>query len=541
MATGLVIHISAGDDRHTEALSQDTIFIGPNDDCDVRIRASHLPQDYSPNGAMLELIRGNNSYRVKSFDQHLNFMHNDEPLELGARLVDGDSLHIADSDLALQFFFVSSLPMVVGRGGTQVAPFIENAAIESAATPKRDDAKIFLREFTRELVREINPSTKILTFLLAIALIGGILYIGLALYNEIKRTRQVTQDQKDIIAAQQKQIADISKQIEDSDKKNNQLRDTISLVPRLFDKYSKGVCLISGSYYFVESGTGRPLRYQETQYNENGEVIQNGDDVEPLTAEGDGAIAEYEFVGTGFYVGNGYVLTNRHVAQPWFAEERLMRVASMVKGVPRLQKIYAYFPEQQEPVALRYRISSSADDLAVCLIDNSVATERLPMLPLNQSESSNLVGKKVVLMGYPNGSDRLIAMLPENEAQMMRSRCGSSIETLLKCFASKNRIQPLTTEGIVTDADQRRIVHSAPTAQGGSGAPLFGQSEEVIGVSFAVFTENAASNFAVPIRYAINLLQRAGWKPPTHEDQKQAASTSPNSTAQNNTISVVTN
>jgi S1-C subfamily serine protease len=300
--------------------------------------------------------------------------------------------------------------------------------------------------------------------------------------------------------------------------------------------------LISGAYYFVESGTGRPLRYQETQYNENGEVIQNGDDAALLTPNGDGAIAEYEFIGTGFYVGNGYVLTNKHVAQPWFAEERLMRVASMAKGVPRLQKIYAYFPGQQEPVTLKYKLSSSTDDLAVCLIEDSAVFEKLPALPLNQSESSNLVGRKVVLMGYPNGSDRLIAMLPENEAQMTRSRCGSSIETLLKCFALKNRIQPLTTDGIITDLDQRRVVHSAVTAQGGSGAPLFGQSEEVIGVSFAVFTENTASNFAVPVRYAINLLQRAGWKPLTQEDLKQkSAITAPNPTAQNNTVGIATN
>jgi len=40
----------------------------------------------------------------------------------------------------------------------------------------------------------------------------------------------------------------------------------------------------------------------------------------------------------------------------------------------------------------------------------------------------------------------------------------------------------------------------------------------VIGVNFAVFTENQASNFAVPIQYGITLLGRAGWTEPPEKD-----------------------
>lgn len=57
-------------------------------------------------------------------------------------------------------------------------------------------------------------------------------------------------------------------------------------------------------------------------------------------------------------------------------------------------------------------------------------------------------------------------------------------------------------------------MHDAKTAVGGSGAPLFGQTGKVIGVNFGVFTENTAANMAVPIRYAVGLLRRAGWKSP---------------------------
>ena len=80
----------------------------------------------------------------------------------------------------------------------------------------------------------------------------------------------------------------------------------------------------------------------------------------------------------------------------------------------------------------------------------------------------------------------------------------------------------MTTQGAITDLDARRIVHDAKTAEGGSGAPLFGQTGKVIGVNFGVFTENTAANMAVPIRFAIDLLKKGGWKSP--EELKQAES-----------------
>lgn len=527
MANGLVIHISAGEDRHTEALSQDAIFIGSDEDSDVRLRASHLPKDYSPNGHILELIRGNNSFRVKNFDKHLNILHNDEPLEMGARLLDGDALRFEGTDLNLQFFLIRSLPMVTGQ--THVAPFIENAAIESAATPKRDDAKVFLREFSRELIREINPSTKIITLLITLFFVFGILYLGFSFYRELKYTRQISDAQKNEIAQQQEQLRNLIVEINKISQKNRELLDQFSFAPRVVEKYSKGVSLISGSYYFVEAGTGRPLRYQETQYNENGEVIQNADELVPLTPNGNGAIAEYEFVGTGFYVGNGYILTNKHVALPWLGDERLMKMASLVKGVPRLKKIFAYFPGRADAINLKNRASSQTDDIAVCIVEDMNAMQDIPALPLSQNESSIVIGKQVLLMGYPNGPDRLLAMRNDEEARTIQARCGSSIETLLRCLAAKNRIQTLNTPGTITDLDPQRIIHNAETKEGGSGAPLFGQSEEVIGISFAVFTENTATNLALPVRLCISLLERSGWKPPSENPQDQ--NVKPNSSA----------
>ena len=52
-------------------------------------------------------------------------------------------------------------------------------------------------------------------------------------------------------------------------------------------------------------------------------------------------------------------------------------------------------------------------------------------------------------------------------------------------------------------------------------------------MNFGIFTENTAENMAVPIRYAVELLRKAGWKTP-EEIQKEADSDShPTSTDSN--------
>jgi S1-C subfamily serine protease len=392
---------------------------------------------------------------------------------------------------------------------------METAAMESAATTRRDDAKVFLREFTRELVREIKPTTKIITLAIALALVGGILYLGFGLYNELQRSRRAFHEQGKQLAQAGEQIAETNKRLADLDKSNQNILGSMSLAPKLRSDYGGGVCMVLASYDFAEKGTGRPLRYPEVQTNEDGTVIQSGDEQMQLTPEGKGAIAEFESVGSGFYVGDGYVITNRHVAHPWLADERAQMLSSSVRGQPRLKKLLAYFPDHPQPITLKFKVAAQRDDLAVCTFDTKEAPTDLPVLPLDKKDSDAVaVGRTVVLMGYPNGPDRLLALRDDAEAYMIRARCGGSLGSLLGCLSDKNRIQPLTTQGNITDLDEHRVVYDARTAEGGSGAPLFGQSGRVIGVNFAIFTENTASNFAVPIRYAFTLLERAGWASP---------------------------
>ena len=124
----------------------------------MRLRASSLPKRDDENLAALELERRDGSYVVSGFDLALNLKLNGKALEFDEIIEDGDELRIENSPLLITFYPIRSLPAVVGTSAHEahVAPFIEQAALESAATARRDDAKVFLREFTRELVKEIN-------------------------------------------------------------------------------------------------------------------------------------------------------------------------------------------------------------------------------------------------------------------------------------------------------------------------------------------------------------------------------------------------
>src|SRR6266498_1268626 len=287
--------------------------------------------------------------------------------------------------------------------------------------------------------------------------------------------------------------------------------------------YCKDVCLIADCFYFVEASTGRPLRYPEAQTNEGGAAVPNSGESTTLTPEGRAAIAEFEFVGTGFHVGNGYIVTNRHIAQPWLADERAQGLSTSVKGQPRLKKLNAYFPNHTQPIPLKFKLAAQRDDLSVCNLDTTVLPTDIPVLPLETENDVVAVGKTVVMMGYPSGPDRLLALLDDAESRGIQQRYGS-MDALLGFLAESRRIQPLTTQGNITDLDVRRIAYDARTAEGGSGAPVFGPTGRVIGVNFAVFTENQASNFAVPIQYGVSLLQRAGWKFPPEKELKEPES-----------------
>ena len=539
MAVGIIIHVIVGEEKRTELFSEENIRLGSTEASNLQIHTDKIADD----GVWLELALEKGVYRVINFRESLNLKLNGEPLRRFVAIKDGDSVEIPYTDVAFSFFSLESKSSLIttNREQPHIAQFIEEAALESAFTPKRDDAKAFLREFVRELSREIAWTTKLIVLVIVVGFISGIFYLGFSYNRELQKTRQLAEQQSEVVRKLEEQLVQNNEQLGQIDKSNKDIIKTVSLAPNLRVEYGNGVCLIVGVYDLVDRKNGKMLRYpdpqdfQPSQFEPtpSEEGFQTPQMPVGLTTEGNGTPVEYDFIGTGFHVGGGFIVTNRHVVQPWVEDDLVKQMMKESNGRARIKRLVIYFPNFPQPFQLKVRQVGTREDLAIASIDMNAVSPDIPVLPLEEDSNAASVGKTVVTMGYPNGPDRLLAMVDDDEAKSINARFGNSRQALINFLAQTQKIVPLTTQGAITDLDARRIVHDAKTAEGGSGAPLFGQTGKVIGVNFGVFTESTAANMAIPIRFALDLLRKAGWKSP--EELKNEAST------QNQTASVNTN
>lgn len=417
---------------------------------------------------------------------------------------------------------MSSSTVRIVECGQSLPATTSPVAAATALRARRNDARIFLREFTRELISEISPAAKIVALLSVAVLIGGMLYAGRAALVRYRSQNQKL-SQTEILARrvdeQEEMLAQLSKKqnpqipVVTTPSSQTQLhtpvRSSISLPTRLWNSYSTGTCLIAGSFVLIDDATGQPLRHPEGELSTEERLQTFGPQV-PLTPQGNGTIFKLEFVGTGFHVGSGYVLTNHHIAsEPWAVDKRAQIFMASMGATPRLEKLLAYFPGHHQPITLEFRASSKTDDVAVCRL--STTPSKVPVLPLDHQSGATEIGRAVVMMGYSTGPSRMLALLPEAEALAFQEKYGSSLVTLLDQLANRKLIKPLTTQGHITDLYTNRIVFDAPISEGSSGTPVFGESGKVIGITFAVLVDDRASNFAVPIASGIEQLRRAGW------------------------------
>ena len=528
MAVGIIIHITVGTEKRTEFFSQERIRVGSDEISDLQI---HTPKA-SDSGMWFDLENADGAYRIIDFDESLELKINDKPMRRFIAITDGDVIAVDGSDISFSFFSLETKSSLIttNREQPHIAQFIEEAALESASSAKRDDAKAFLREFTRELAREISVTTKLITLVLTLGFITGVFYIGYAVNRELQESRKQSEQQSAIISKLEEKLGQTNDQIGQLDKTNKDIMKTVSLAQNLRVEYGSAVCLIVGVYDLVDKKSGKVLRYADPQaFRPNPyEPTQSEDPSRPapqpqigLTTEGNGSSVEYDFIGTGFHVGGGYIVTNRHVLQPWEEDDQVKQMMQLANGRARVKRLVIYFPNIATPFPLKLRQLGGKDDIGIASVDATLLPADLSVIPLDLDTESAAIGKTVVTMGYPSGPDRLLAMVDDDEAKSINQRFGNSRQNLINFLAQSQKIVPLTTQGAITDLDARRIVHDAKTAEGGSGAPLFGQAGKVIGVNFGVFTENTAANMAVPVRFAIELLKKAGWKSP-EELQKEA-------------------
>ena len=126
--------------------------------------------------------------------------------------------------------------------------------------------------------------------------------------------------------------------------------------------YAPSVCLLHVSVSFIDRSSGRPLRYGAI--NPDGEPLHDSDGNPVYTLEGRAPEVRANFFGTGFIVADGRILTNHHVAQPWWKNDELATVGSQGLN-PSIAELTAYFPDTAAGIPVSVSQISEEADLAV--------------------------------------------------------------------------------------------------------------------------------------------------------------------------------
>ena len=296
--------------------------------------------------------------------------------------------------------------------------------------------------------------------------------------------------------------ASLQKQLQDTNSRLQRLEAQGQAAQTLIPADVQSVCLLHVAVAFNDQSSGRRLRYGGL--NQDGEPLQDSDGHPILTLEGKGPEVKLDVFGTGFVAGpNGRVITNRHVAEPWWKNDELTSMTS--QGLqPQISTIRAYFPGDPRAFHAEIQDISDVTDLASVRVD--LQDLKRPVLAIDTGKNSALSGQPVILMGYATGLAAILARTDEESAQEILKKSGSDVSQVLNELAKRNLIHPLITQGHIGDILPDKIVFDAQTTSGGSGGPLFNRDGKVIGVTVAILKGFGGSNFGIPIRYSQPLL-----------------------------------
>ena len=266
--------------------------------------------------------------------------------------------------------------------------------------------------------------------------------------------------------------------------------------------YGPSVCLLHVVVEFLDKQTGKPIQIAvdalgKPQVDEQGRV--------QLDEGGAGPHLQLDIFGTGFLVRrDGRIVTNHHVAEPWWNNDELKDLID--RGAAAYVLSYkAYFPGSDEGLSAKLDHISTEADIATLKLE-APAPPHATLLEIDQRSDASVTGDPVVLIGYPTGIEGILARAGSDVAHKIADNT-DSVTHIVSQLASQHLIRPTTTQGHIGDILKDKIVYDAATTSGGSGGPLFNRSGKVIGVNFAILKDFGGSNLAVPVRYASELLK----------------------------------
>ncbi len=294
----------------------------------------------------------------------------------------------------------------------------------------------------------------------------------------------------------------LKKQLHETQNRLNRLENEGRVAETIVHTYGPSVCLLHVVVEFRDKVSGQVIRISA---DATGKPLVDDKGMVSLETEGTGPPLQLDVFGTGFLVArDGRLLTNHHVAEPWWGDEAMKQLLD--KGTAAFASSYtAYFPGSSQGIAAKLDRISSHADLATLKLQTP-APPHTALLEFDVRSEASVTGDPVVLIGYPTGIEGILARAGSEVTGKVVENA-HEVTQVVSRLASQHLIRPTTTQGHIGDVLKDKIVYDAATTSGGSGGPLFNRNGKVIGVNFAILSGFGGSNLAVPVRYANELVK----------------------------------
>jgi len=300
-----------------------------------------------------------------------------------------------------------------------------------------------------------------------------------------------------------KETATLENQVATVEGRLQKLESEGRVAQTIIDADEPSVCLIHVVLAFRDRKTGLKLHY--AALTSSGEPATDEFKNRLVSLTGIGPEAHVDVFGSGFLVSDdGQILTNHHVAEPWWQNDELKEMRD--QGFePEIAEMTAYFPGVTHGIPITTKKISSDADVAV--VTGNISGLGIRHIPLADAHHSTVGGSAVVLLGYPTGVNAILARAGSATLQAIAASSRGDPKQVMEELARHHLIKPIATQGHIGDVLPDKIVYDAQTTSGGSGGPLFDDQGQVIGINFAMVRDFGGSNFAIPARFGQSLLK----------------------------------
>jgi S1-C subfamily serine protease len=293
-----------------------------------------------------------------------------------------------------------------------------------------------------------------------------------------------------------RQVGNLERRLETIEARDGQMANVLA-------RARGATAYIWGAYTFVDK-EGRPLRHV---VDAKGRPVADPEGTPLVDVQGRGPIAVENYCGTAFLVGaEGEMLTNRHLAEPWWEDdESAPLLAAGMK--PVFLRLRAFFQERSGGVPIEVlRVDGSLDIALVKTVGWVPAARPLVLHP----NPERVEGQPIFLIGFPSGLEAVIAKLDVAEQTALGEETGACSYNTAELLSAQKRLRPSITGGILWEVLPHLMIYDARTIGGGSGGPLLDRDGQVLGVNAAYLEDFQGGNYGVPAGFGRRLLAGSG-------------------------------